>query len=1146
MTHHNRFDRIVAFLLMLTLCGSLLPPSASIAADNDTIVLRNANDLEKLARNCALDTWSQGKTVILENDIHLNGTDFAPIPTFGGTFEGNGYTISGLHISGGTACQGFFRYVQEGAVVRDLHIAGSITAEQDQKMLGGIAGENSGTIADCSFQGTITGKTQVGGIAGCNMVTGSIYRCTSKGNITGERNTGGISGENSGIITGCLNQSTVNTIQQEHTQDLNGTLRSTLDALQKEDILNTTTDTGGIAGYSNGILRDCSNEAQVGYPHLGYNVGGIVGRSSGYLENCSNHAEILGRKDVGGIAGQLAPNIRLVFTPDRISQLDTELNRLKNMVDATMDHTDANGDIISDRLEQISGYTSSATDSISELSNTVADWLDGNTDTINDASETLADTLDRLALITADGESILDQTSDGIDRLEDCLNTFAAAMGMGEDGLNDMADALGSLRRAVRQAKNSINDVQQAIHNLSQALVIKDPAAVAEAKEQLDVAGRQLIAALQQCNSALEQLAQLFLETDTGAVLPQKEIAECLKVLAQGYLAASQAAGQIHEAILLGASGIEVDQGQLQESIRAIQSALSGFSDSLALMDRSLAEIQDACSSFAGMSGTVENGLYDLSSTMDVFEDVFRRTGDVLAGIHDLFQDLADREPIQLDKLGDDFHQAEDDLNGAVTGLQTQMDALRSEMDATRHTLSSDLHSISDQFQVISDLFMDALDETQEKEADAIWDDVSEQVIDSTTLGKARNCTNDGAIAGDRNVGGIAGTMAVEFDLDPEDDVTEVGEKSLNFRYETRAILQRCRNTGAVTAKKEAAGGMVGHMELGYLLECENYGPIETTDGNYTGGIAGYSDSTIRSCWSKCFLTGNGYVGGIAGYGYKLAQCISFVSVSEAQGYTGSIAGDWDRESGTLYANYFVENPLAGVDGISYSGGAEPISYASLLQKADLPAPFRQLTVTYVADEQIIDRTTFSYGDALIGLTTPSVPAKEGYTGAWEDPGETNITFDHVLHAIYTPCITTLASQAMRDDVRAVFLMEGNFDSHALLQVKQNETADPHTEQWQVSLEGATADERHLIRFAPPAEWKHVSLCLLTADGPKAVKAETCGSYLLFSVDSDSFVLQASEGSGTSFLWCLPLIGGILLIAAVFAGRKRQRNRNTI
>ena len=38
---------------------------------------------------------------------------------------------------------------------------------------------------------------------------------------------------------------------------------------------------------------------------------------------------------------------------------------------------------------------------------------------------------------------------------------------------------------------------------------------------------------------------------------------------------------------------------------------------------------------------------------------------------------------------------------------------------------------------------------------------------------------------GDLNVGGIAGAMAIEHDSDPEDEIAEVGEKSLNFRYET-------------------------------------------------------------------------------------------------------------------------------------------------------------------------------------------------------------------------------------------------------------------------------------------------------------------------------------------------------------------------
>ena len=137
------------------------------------------------------------------------------------------------------------------------------------------------------------------------------------------------------------------------------------------------------------------------------------------------------------------------------------------------------------------------------------------------------------------------------------------------------------------------------------------------------------------------------------------------------------------------------------------------------------------------------------------------------------------------------------------------------------------------------------------------------------------------------NVGGIAGSMAVEYDLDPEDDISRVGTQSLNFHYETRAILQSCVSDGAVTAKKDAAGGVVGRMDLGYLLACENYGPVESTNGDYVGGIAGTARSVLRSCWSKCALTGGKYVGGVAGYATELYNCTSLVLITSEENWTG-------------------------------------------------------------------------------------------------------------------------------------------------------------------------------------------------------------------------------------------------------------------
>lgn len=58
---------------------------------------------------------------------------------------------------------------------------------------------------------------------------------------------------------------------------------------------------GGITGFSTGVLQSCKNTGPVGYEHVGYNVGGIAGRQSGYLNGCTNQGVILGRKDVGGL-----------------------------------------------------------------------------------------------------------------------------------------------------------------------------------------------------------------------------------------------------------------------------------------------------------------------------------------------------------------------------------------------------------------------------------------------------------------------------------------------------------------------------------------------------------------------------------------------------------------------------------------------------------------------------------------------------------------------------------------------------------------------------------------------------------------------------------------------------------------------------
>ena len=67
----KRIQKWSALLMAVTLLFTLAAPAA-LAAES-TVTIKTAEDLAELSRNCTLDTWSQGKTVILDADLDLSG-----------------------------------------------------------------------------------------------------------------------------------------------------------------------------------------------------------------------------------------------------------------------------------------------------------------------------------------------------------------------------------------------------------------------------------------------------------------------------------------------------------------------------------------------------------------------------------------------------------------------------------------------------------------------------------------------------------------------------------------------------------------------------------------------------------------------------------------------------------------------------------------------------------------------------------------------------------------------------------------------------------------------------------------------------------------------------------------------------------------
>lgn len=420
--------------------------------------IRSEEDFLKFAKNCVQDHYSSNLTVFLDANLDLEGVNFAGIPIFTGIFHGNHHTIRGIRLDVEGSTQGLFRYVTRGALIDNLSIEGLYFPEGTKNSLGGLAGSNAGTIKGCRFQGELEGCEHVGGIAGINQVSGIIENCQVSGTIRGTHFVGGIAGENQGSIRFCKNFTNINTAAEDNNID---SIEFTPEFITGKESAETVTDLGGIAGTSTGVIRDCTNLGSVGYPHMGYNIGGIAGSQRGYITRCENFSPISGRKEIGGIAGQMEPVANIVYTKDTLQILREQLETTSNLANrASADISSGSSEIRGDisAMHEEAGVALEAVeelfsgDDFPDLDTIIAanNVLSGSIGSMQNIASSLHDSLESTVSTAAgDIRAITKQVS----AMSHTLDTAAENLGGTVTDVSDQ-DTEDNLTAKVSQCKN--------------------------------------------------------------------------------------------------------------------------------------------------------------------------------------------------------------------------------------------------------------------------------------------------------------------------------------------------------------------------------------------------------------------------------------------------------------------------------------------------------------------------------------------------------------------------------------------------------------------------------------------------------------------------------------------------------------------
>ncbi len=212
--------KIASLTLVLALCLSLLPVTAFAEEgeneDSTTTVdtwdgtadtswytdhktdteyhFTTAEQLAGLAQLVNDKTASvsfEGKTIYLDNDLDLSGSQWAPIGNgsnheryFAGTFDGRYHKIMNLyhHSTGDELIRnGLFGVVSDGGTLKNLLVTDANIGSNDGSLLAGILADwvNGGTVENCYTSGKIENNV------GDKMVGGLIGQCTWSTQVKG-------------------------------------------------------------------------------------------------------------------------------------------------------------------------------------------------------------------------------------------------------------------------------------------------------------------------------------------------------------------------------------------------------------------------------------------------------------------------------------------------------------------------------------------------------------------------------------------------------------------------------------------------------------------------------------------------------------------------------------------------------------------------------------------------------------------------------------------------------------------------------------------------------------------------------------------------------------------------------------------------
>lgn len=574
---------------------------------------------------------------------------------------------------------------------------------------------------------------------------------------------------------------------------------------------------------------------------------------------------------------------------------------------------------------------------------------------------------------------------------------------------------------------------------------------------------------------------------------------------------------------IVGQAEPDIESEYLNDRVDDVQSSIDIINSTLNNMSSSMNNASSDVKSYT------ENIIDQYKELLDKLQDKLNGNNDNDEKIEDFVDDIS--KDIENSTVADDIHGVADTVDSEI------------------RTIADSIERISAQIKNIGNTVTETMDVVTSD--DDYIEDISSADSAQNSDGVIAKSVNRGAVHGDINAGGIAGTMNVEYDVDPEYDLDITETTNVRLRSTVSDVVIYCINYGEVNSKKDCAGGIVGLQELGLVYGSEGYGTVKSETGNYAGGIAGNSASAITDSYSLCNVESEDYTGGICGKGYTMQNCISIPAILGDGEAKGSLAGIIESD-GEVSTNIFVNDIYGGIDDINYSGKADSASYEAVMAMENIPDGFHRVTLVFKADGNVIDTKNIAYNANLGVSELPSIPDKDGFYAQWpENIVSKPILQNTVVEAEYHVWIESVAGDIASQNDKPLFIAEGKFYDDNKITLSKCDTDNlsgdiEYSYAWKmrgtdVKDNGTKTCHFYIKNTSGSSEvWYRDN----ADSGWVKADAKEHGSYMTAEIPYEAdFAVIHKESSNMIYYICGGAAACIIVLAVIIIKKRKKRNK---